>query len=317
MVREMKMKYLVKSLALATILSVSTTSYSIAADADIDVLLEPESTFVEFGDGWYLRGDITYNLHGRQSTGTAVIGQIGESLDYEYNDAVGIRAGFGYHVGSGLRLEFTGESVLNSEFNGTGSRTFSGSRDVIVTRLVGGVLTPFTDTVFFDSSGNVTGTTTGEYTDPTIAPIDGTETIDASYSASNFMINGYYDLPTMGTITPYVGAGIGAARINYSETRTWDCIADATEACGVPAGTTGTPVEDYVALDYDATYWRLSWQVAAGVAFKVSDKASIDVGYSYLNMGDGQKLNYADGTAIETGGITIHRINVGLRYEIW
>lgn len=263
-----------------------------------------EFTPVEFGSGWYLRGDIAWNKHGRSETGAGNIAGIGgDYLAYTYNDALSLRGGFGFQVTPNIRLEATAEHLMSSEFSNTVAASFAGSRDV--TWVDGGGNT-INDKIYFDRHGNIIGSDSGSYPGANTVAISGTEAVDASYSGQAFMINGYFDLPTMGRFTPYVGAGGGLGRIHYTESRTPSCEAAAGETCmGV------------VATNYEKTYWSPAWAVHAGTAVQLSQNLALDVGYTYLNIGSGPEINYADGTAIDPSGISIHQVRAGLRYQLW
>ncbi len=252
----------------------------------VDKAPEEVYTEVEFGSGWYLRGDISYNISGENESGTQFIAALGNTFEYEYNDAIGIRGGFGYQFNPNFRTDITIEQMFDSEFSGNFGVLLNG---------------------FNDPGGGPVA----------VNNIAGTETVDASYSASNLMVSAYFDLPLMGAFTPYVGAGVGVSRVNYAERRTLTCNPGPTESCVQPAaGPAGTQVTGVV-LDADDTYYSISYQLAVGTAYALSENLDLDVGYTYFSSSDGAELNYADGTAIDRDGFSIHRVNVGLRYEIW
>lgn len=110
------------------------------------------------------------------------------------------------------------------------------------------------------------------------------------------LLNGYFDLGTWSGITPYVGAGIGAA---YHETRKWhDLYGDPVFAGG--------------------SNWELAWAVMAGLAIQFTPKASLDVGYRYVDLGKAESGLDADFNAIKvkTDNISAHEVRVGIRYTI-
>ena len=274
-------------------------------------------TEVEFGSGWYLRGDITYNIDGRSSNSFEEVSGIdNRTVQADYDDAVGARVGFGYHVSPNFRLEISAESILDSTFRSFTPVGFAGQRnvDVIVTpaTLTDPAVTA-TDTVFFNSNGQVLGTTTGAFTDTNTVPIIGTEEFDASYTASSLILNGYYDFANVGRFTPYVGVGGGIGRIEYNQSRTLTCIAAAAETC--TGGSTGGTVENTVVLE--DSFWTYAYQLSVGTAIAVDDKTSIDLSYSFTGFGEGDQLSYADGTAIDNDGVQLHQIRAGIRYDIW
>ena len=276
------------------------------------------TTKVEYGSGWYLRGDITYNLHGDSKSSTNTINtSVGlRSMNAEYDDAVGFRVGVGHQIAPNIRLEATGESIMDSNFDGTFSSSFAGSREYdVVVAVGGGGTTTIAVTVSFDSSGNVTGTTGGAFSGTSVPPISGTEEVESRYNASLFVANAYYDLPSMGRFTPYVGAGVGLGYITQEETRRLTCVAAASETCGFPAGNQGETAEATLVLS--ERYFRPVYQLSAGTAYRLNNRLSMDVGYSWTRIGEGGDLSYADGTAINDNGVDLHQFRAGLRYELW
>lgn len=120
-----------------------------------------------------------------------------------------------------------------------------------------------------------------------------------------FLANAYYDFASWGKITPYVGAGIGASYNTISNFRDNNVITGG----GAYAGT--------------GNQWNLAWALHAGLAYKASKKMTIDVGYSFVSLGDaktGTLINY-DGTCsycapMKFDNIYSHDFKIGLRYEL-
>jgi len=243
-------------------------------------------TEVEFGSGWYLRGDITYNIDGRDDAGINAVTGISSGIQVDYDDAVGARVGFGYRYSPNTRVEINAEALFSSEIDGLGGQTF--------------LAVDFADPLA------PVNTTTG-----------GTSNIDAEYTVSNLIVTGYFDLPTFGAFTPYVGAGAGIARIEYEETETLTCTpSSATIACAsFPAGPAGA--ETTATRTLTESDWTYAYQLTAGTAIAVNERTSIDLSYSFTQIGDGDTINYLDGTAIDEDGVRLHQIRAGLRYDIW
>ena len=300
-----------------------TASSAFADDYNSGVVTKtPSETYtdVEFGSGWYLRGDITYNIDGRSNNTFRSVSDLNRNVQADYDDAVGARVGFGYHVSPNIRLELSAEAILDSEFGSFNSADFAGQRDIDVVTSPGDptatppiLPTTAPDTVFFNSNGDVTATAAGLFTGTSTSPISGTEDFEASYSTSSLILNGYYDLASVGKFRPYVGIGAGIGRVNYNQTRTLVCTPAAGETCA--GGSTGTPTE--VTLTLDDEYWTYAYQFSVGTAIEVDERTSIDIGYSYTGFGSGDDLNYADGTGIDADGVKIHQVRAGIRYDIW
>jgi opacity protein-like surface antigen len=118
-----------------------------------------------------------------------------------------------------------------------------------------------------------------------------------------FLANAYADLGTFSGITPYVGAGIGASRNTISNFTDDNIITGGGGFAG------------------SASEWELAWALHAGVGFKATDRMTIDLGYSYVDLGDGKTdtaFNY-DGVGTRNApfkfkDITSHDFKVGVRY---
>ena len=287
-----------------------TASSAYANDYNSGVVTKSPSegyTDVEFGSGWYLRGDITYNVNGRSSASVTNVPVFSGSntVQTDYDDAVGVRVGAGYYVSPNVRLEASVESLFNSEFGGTFQRTYGGSRE----DAFGGI-------DFFNSTGQITASTDPAFIGTFTAPINGTETVDASYTANNFILNAYYDLNSVGAITPYVGAGAGFSRIATNETRTFNCVPGAAEeTCAFPPGGAGEATT--TTRTRDDEYWAFAYQLSLGAAMAIDERTKLDISYSYTNIDDGDEISYSDGTAVSDEGFELHQVRAGIRYDIW
>lgn len=263
-------------------------------------------TDVEFGSGWYLRGDITYNMKGREDKGRGVISSATSTsnLQYDYDDALGFRVGAGYYMAPNFRLEGTIEAVLQSSFAGEAYAGFGGTRSST------------TETIVFNNTGLITSSSNAALIGSNAPLIGGKEETTASYNAGLYMVTGYYDLPKIGKFTPYIGAGGGLSQINYKETSVWTCSPSSTaETCGDPAGTAGA--EATKTTTRDESFVTTAWQLSAGTAIELTENMSFDVGYTFTQVGGASNLSYADGTAIDDDGFAIHRVNAGIRYQLW
>ncbi|NOT72916.1 MAG: porin family protein [Hyphomicrobium sp.] len=118
-----------------------------------------------------------------------------------------------------------------------------------------------------------------------------------SYTA---MVNLYKDLGNYGGITPYVGAGIGAA---YN-------MVDDVYFTGNPS------LVNRIKGDNDLSF---AWALMAGVGYQVSDRAILDFGYRYLDLGSAGSQN-GDSAGnwnprVSIDDLTSHEFKVGLRYH--
>jgi opacity protein-like surface antigen len=114
----------------------------------------------------------------------------------------------------------------------------------------------------------------------------GTDTYHATKSEWLVLANAYVDLGTWWCMTPFVGAGVGTARVS---------IANFTDQGIANNGGGALPG---LALADNVAKWNFAWALHAGVAYKVNPNFTVELAYRYLNMGDGLTgdLRTFDGT---------------------
>jgi OmpA-OmpF porin, OOP family len=106
------------------------------------------------------------------------------------------------------------------------------------------------------------------------------------------MVNAYYDFNRGGTFEPYVGLGIGAARVSLS-------------------------TADHPSLTYiDNNDTALAYQGLAGVAIGLSERLDLDIGYRYFRADELTWFGSQGGDNIDFEGEYTHQaVTVGLRYD--
>lgn len=125
------------------------------------------------------------------------------------------------------------------------------------------------------------------------------------------LLNGYIDLGTWNCLTPYVGAGIGFANnrfANYTDN-------------GIQQVGAGAPGTSF-AYAAPASKTNLAWALMAGVAYDVNPNLKLELGYRYLNMGDGPVMALAGANGVlanpsySVGYKTIdsHDLKIGMRW---
>jgi opacity protein-like surface antigen len=117
----------------------------------------------------------------------------------------------------------------------------------------------------------------------------------AKVSAITALFNGYLDLGTWYNATPYIGGGVGAARLRFSDYQS----------------TAAPPFSG----DGARSQWNFAWAAMAGVAYKVAPNMQVDVGYRYLALGDVSTASDAVGS-MRIRNIANHEVRVGLRWSI-
>jgi opacity protein-like surface antigen len=120
------------------------------------------------------------------------------------------------------------------------------------------------------------------------------------------LFNGYVDVGTWHGITPFIGAGVGAANVK---------ISDFTDV--------GVSVNS---VAYGGTHdqWNFAWALYAGLGFEITDALTLELSYRYLDLGDARSgdLVAYDGTnnvnnPMKFKDITSHDLRLGFRYGFW
>ncbi|WP_245310293.1 outer membrane protein, partial [Bradyrhizobium jicamae] len=139
----------------------------------------------------------------------------------------------------------------------------------------------------------------------------GTDTYHATKSEWVVLANAYVDLGTWWCVTPFIGAGVGGARVS---------IANFTDQGITNIGGVTSPG---LAFGDNVAKWNFAWAVHAGLAYKVTPNFTVELAYRYLDMGDGLTgdLRTFDGTnAIYNPttfkNITSHDLKLGVRWDL-
>lgn len=101
------------------------------------------------------------------------------------------------------------------------------------------------------------------------------------------LVNGFLDY-NLGVITPFVGAGVGYANVDFSG-----------------HGTTPTGI----VMNNDSS--GLAWQVSAGAAYALTENTKLDFGYRYQEF-QNVDLTAVDGTTSSTN-LSNHELYLGIR----
>jgi opacity protein-like surface antigen len=212
---------------------------SAAFAADLPIMSPPQPYYAppvqDFG-GWYLRGDIGMtNSKAKLHDNLYDTLPAGSTLNQQ---GEGFTGGMSYGVGVGYQFNNWFRADITGEYR---------SR-------VG-----FSGTDFTTFLGGSTGS----------------DVYQGGYTSWVGLVNAYADLGTWWCLTPFVGAGVGAAHI--STTGLQD-----TGLTFAPGFGSGNP-SSYFANGASTT--NLAWAVYAGVAYKVTNNFTVELAYRYLDMG--------------------------------
>jgi opacity protein-like surface antigen len=131
----------------------------------------------------------------------------------------------------------------------------------------------------------------------------GVDDYHASKSEWLVLANAYIDLGTWWCVTPFIGAGVGASYNTISNLR------DVNIATGG------------LAYAGDASKWDFAWALHAGLSYKVTPNFTVELAYSYTNLGDAQSGDLITYTGVSTinnpeqfHDLTSHDIKLGVRW---
>jgi opacity protein-like surface antigen len=119
--------------------------------------------------------------------------------------------------------------------------------------------------------------------------------VTAKIQTNSALLNIYADLGTWYRLTPYIGAGIGAARVTVSD----------FDSAVTPPFSNASP----------HAQWNLAWAAMAGTAFAISRNLQIDLGYRYLNFGNVQTSD-GPGGHMTFKNVAAQEVRIGLRWSL-
>jgi opacity protein-like surface antigen len=142
----------------------------------------------------------------------------------------------------------------------------------------------------------------------------GTDTYHATKSEWVVLGNAYVDLGTWWCITPFIGAGVGGARVSINGFTDQGITTPL-----VPPG----PALASLAFGDNVSRWNFAWALHAGVAYRVTPNFTVELAYRYLDMGNGLTgdLRAFDGTnninnPTTFRSITSHDLKIGVRWDL-
>lgn len=132
----------------------------------------------------------------------------------------------------------------------------------------------------------------------------GVDTYTGTKSEWLVMANAYVDLGTWWCVTPFIGAGVGTSRVTIGN------LVD-----------TNTPTNG-VNLAGSASKWNFAWAAHAGLAYKINPSTTLELAYSYVNLGDGVTANSHNFNAPlspyvwQVKNITSNDLKLGVRWDL-
>ena len=258
----------------ADVLGEPTSSEEVTLIEDAALLDAPEIETNAFS-GWYLRGDISYNFIDMDSPRVDSAWLDGQRISMVgIEDQYGLGIGIGYQFSQDFRADITGEYSPGAE---------------IKSASVGGC-----GGIGLKSPKGCIGLG------------------DLEFSTYQLRANAYADLGNFMGFTPYLGAGVGAAYVQWSDVK-------GVSNCQLSRCKDGRGKEQN-AISFDASgegSWRLAWAVHAGVSYDINDQTKLDLAYTYNRIeGDGI-FGAGNSISAHDQGFDNHVVRIGLRYQIW
>jgi opacity protein-like surface antigen len=264
---------------------------------------------VDFGTGWYIRGDVGGAL---QDAPNLLSDAYNVNFSQKLNWSVDI--GAGYQFNQWFRADATYTYYGTYPTNGSGPHVNCPSAIYGLTDESSG------DKIGVFADGN------------TCTPKE-----QASLQKNLFLANGYIDLGNWSGVTPYVGAGIGTAYLNATQTTKFYNDSDGSPYRATltlpdgyppifysPIGTEqGSPLNpqphyNYGAQNWDysrTTYkWNFAFALMAGISYDISTNLKLDLGYRYVNFGT-MSFKSLSGSLFDKG-LSSQEVRLGLRYLV-
>jgi opacity protein-like surface antigen len=266
---------------------------------------------VEFGTGWYIRGSVAWALQTQPSLQPDFT-----SVPSSHSSDWALEIGSGYQFNKWFRTDLSYTYYGPQKVSGNGAF----------------VNCPASLDPLYHNPADPT-TLYGVAPDPSQC----TPQQSASLQKNLLLANGFIDLGTWYGVTPYVGAGIGAAYIratesvnfvNNSSGTTYNATLTLPNPYPVPLiyynPTTGLPFNPQPHYNTGVQNWNFSnstqkfsfaFALMGGVAYDLTSNMKLDIGYRYVNFGSFSGISSLSG-ALFSNQITTQEIRVGLRYMI-
>jgi opacity protein-like surface antigen len=240
----------------------------------------------DFG-GWYLRGDIGFSnqrVDNIRKNDPVAFSQINTLTERTAFDTGGIfDIGAGYRFNNWFRADVTAQYRGNANFKGT---------DVFNASAYG-------------------------------LAYNGQDNYSASKSELLFLANAYVDLGTWWCVTPFIGAGVGTSRVSISNfTDTGVNNIHAPDPVNRIPAYVGGPLNPSFATAASGSQWNFAWAAHAGFAYQVTPNVTLELAYSYVDLGPGTTGVISDFTGFQAGhvfkfnDITSHDLTLGVRWNL-
>ncbi len=284
-------------IAVALLAAASPRAPARAADLDYgfsDVPPPIAESKVEFGSGWYVRGDIgatrlpSMNLDAPTATGQVPTVSLGSGSKLGYTASLGAGYAFNKWFRSDVIADFHQPISVRQYGKFFGASTLYSQNDTGTCQLGYAPYLNDADTTVYrpyyeNCSSNYQGSVT-------------------SYDV---LVNGYVDLGHWYGVTPYVGAGVGIAFGHYLSATTFSNPDGSAYNTYFTLPGTATTLHGYNDARVSGNYYNFAFAATAGIAIDIYAHTKLDINYRYLHLGE-----------VLGASIATQEVRAGVRYMI-
>ena len=277
------------------ILSIAAGQPASAADlaAPYDPGFGASQQKVDFGTGWYIRGDVGFEEASvkRIGTGAAIAGAAPAILFDQatnHQNSYVFSGGGGYKLNDWFRFDAVGEIRKDLHGATTGA--------------------PLPCQIGYIANSTLTAET------PVYSGGGCSPQSNSSLTRYDVLANAYVDLGTWSSVTPYVGVGAGAAFGRVGASTSWH-MQNLLPYQVTFSDALNSSITYYNNWDrtYSSTYVNFAWALMAGVAIDVADHVKLDIGYRYFNGGH---VTIQSGNGTSSTSLVSNEIRAGIRYMV-
>lgn len=233
-------------------------------------------------EGFYLRADVGLGQWDGEFGQQDLANNGGSFVDSSFDRNAVIIGGIGWQAGNGLRFDVTGEYRAGAGID---------ARDNLSIQLD-------------DPPGDLQANTA----------------YAADIKSYVGMLNAYWDIARLDSVTPYIGAGIGFAHSEVYDVTTASTATFTDEVTREQTkfGATG--------FSEPASRTKLAWSLMAGASIDLDADTKLDLGYRYLNLDAGSAFPAtsgllvcncgAIGSPLTIDGLDAHEFRIGLRWQL-
>ncbi len=213
---------------------------------------------VEFGTGWYIRGDTAYAEDSLPGISPAL-----QAITSGRQPNFNADLGFGYKINDWIRTDIVADYWLPTKSQGDGPGI------QCVTQLNG--TPPIPAQTVFDTC---------------------TPHGNSSIQRLDALANVYVDIGTWSGFTPYVGGGLGMSRLQVTNDVNYFM------SNGLPYHISTDGFFFNFDRSSDSMRYQFASALMAGVSYQINPELYLDVGYRYINLGTINGLQDANGNSI-------------------